>query len=156
MRIESDLESKVLRLQTNLAKVGTVGAEQALRKTAQDTLVIIQRRVQEFGEGVAGTMVSKASRKIDAYSAWHYGNRRRKGLQTSKIDLTYDGDLFRAWQLLSSDHHEARIGFNNERMGERADYLEAYFGEIFAMREDEKLFAIETFKGLIEEHLRGG
>lgn len=154
MRIESEISAKVLRIKADLAGVATVAAEKALRLTANDALAQIQDRVQQMGMGVGGQIISKAAKKIDAYSAGHYRARSKRGLQTGKIDLTFEGDLFRSWQVLSSSSNEATIGFNEERQAEKADYLEAYFGLIFGLTEEEKQFAIDTFNEVIEEYQR--
>lgn len=153
MRIESDLSPRLLRIKADLTGVSTVAAEKALRLTANDALAQVMHRVQQEGRGVAGQIISKASKKIDAYSAGHYKSRSKKGLQTGHIDLTFEGDLFRAWQVLSSNESEATIGFNEDKQADKAGYLEAYFGLIFGLTDDEKEFAVETFKEAIREYL---
>lgn len=153
MRIESEISSRVLRIKADAERIGYEGTEKVLRITALDAVAQIIHRIQQLGRGARGGLISGAVKKIGAYSARHGKARQAKGRQTGYIDLTFDGNLINNFNLIGSDGHQATIGFTDERQSEIAGYLEAYFGEIFALSEQEQDFAIQTFNEEIDKYI---
>lgn len=110
--------------------------EKALRVAALDAVAIVQDRVQQAGDGTKNHLLTRSLTGNGIYSKSWMSARRGKGLQVAKVDLTFDGDLWLNWQLLSSDTKTAEIGFMSDRVADIAGYLEDYYGdEIFALRE---------------------
>lgn len=150
MRIESNLSEKVLRI-TGLLQNQDIPTEKALRMAANDALALVQTRIQQQGQGTSGKLTSKAVTKLGAYSkGWGY-NRSKNGRQTGFIDWTFDGDLFRAWQVLKSDNKEAKIGFNDSSMSDRSGWLEAMHGKAFGLTQQEGQLVFQSF---MEEYKR--
>ena len=137
MRIESNLRGVVLGLIEEL-QGDDVQKEQVLRTAGHDVLAMVQTRVQQNGMGVDGRLNTKSGKRNGSYS-YYYGEKRQKaGRQNAIVDLTFDGDLWRSWQVVRSSSKEVEIGFIDERQGDIASYNEAYFGSIFGLTDDEQ------------------
>jgi hypothetical protein len=110
--------------------------EKDLRKIALNTIAVISERVQNQGKKTDNTRIrTKAEKKTGAYSKY-YGKKRQKKYQTSIIDLTVTGDLFRGLTAAPLNKNEWVVGFN-DKQGEKADGLEEYFGTIFQLSDKE-------------------
>lgn len=144
----------LLRLQNNLNNIAIVTTEKALRIAGLDAEVLVRDRVQQSGDSTVGRMRTKSLTGNGIYSKFHYLQRQKKGLQNSFVDLTFNGDLWLSWRLLYSDNKVAEIGFNNQTQGDKATYLEDYYGEIFGLTNDERNTVIETFKEEINQDLK--
>ncbi len=144
MRIESNLDTTVMRI-VNVISDKT-HTEKALREAALNALALVPNRVQQYGQGTEGPLRTKSKRTFGAYS-WPYGKiREMRGFQTSHIDWTVDGDLWRSWQVLKSDSVEALIGFDDSEMAKRAGYVEELNGKALGLTEEEKEVVFDTFK----------
>lgn len=151
MRIESNLSEKVLRI-TGLLQNQDVPTEKALRMAADDALALVQTRIQQQGQGVSGKLTSKAATRFGAYSRYWGRTRDMKGRQTGWIDWTFDGNLFRAWQVLKSDGKEALIGFNDPAMSDLSGWLEDMHGKAFALTDQEAQLVTKSFTEAYKEY----
>lgn len=114
------------------------------RIAAFDALALVSQRIQNKGMGTNGRITSKASPKKGAYSK-AYGNKRaKKGFQTSYIDLTVTGDLmdrgfsvFRVPEGWGAGFSSTPGGAGVPSPADKSEYLEAYFGELFSLNNEE-------------------
>lgn len=144
MRIESNLSEKIVKI-VGILNNDTVAQEKALRVAALDAVALVQSRIQQDGKGVNGQLSSKAKTRFGAYSSTWGKTRSMMGRQTGFIDWTFDGNLFRAWQLLSISGYEALIGFNDSTKAELAEWLEAKHGQAFALTDAEQSIVAQSF-----------
>lgn len=143
IKLETNLKEVVLRLSNHLT-ISNAEQEKALRAGALDAIALVQSRVQQHGRGTEGQLVSKSKERAGAYSKKYGKVRQEGGFQTSFVDLTYHGDLWRNWQILSSSPTEVGIGFmagnsGNTQANDLAEYLENYYGSIFGLTEEEQM-----------------
>ncbi len=150
MKIESNLGTTLLQLKAEFQTGLPIATEKALRMAGMDAVVLVADRIQQKGNSIGGRMTTKSKKPDGVYSKYHKKARDKKNLQTSHVDLTFSGDLMRNWQLLSSDTKSAEIGFMNDSEADKAQYLEDYYGQIFALTKDEENTVIETFNSEIE------
>jgi len=153
-RIESNMNQVLQSLIIKLDDGFPIETEKALRLAGNDALAMVQDRVQQRGEGVSGRIQSKSSTKYGAYSKYYGKYRDAKGRQTGFIDFTFNGDLWRAWQIINSTPTMVEIGFNQSEQSDKAEYLEAYFGTVFALNTDEEQKVLSTFESEFENELR--
>jgi len=154
MKIESNMNDVLLRLNTNLQNIPIVTTEKALRISGLDAVALVQNRVQHRGESLSGKMRTKAQKTFGSYSKGWGGYRNSKGFQTGIIDWTLDGDLWRSWKLLYSDNKVAEIGFDNETQGDKASYLEDYFGDTIGLTTEERNLVIESFTEEVNKDIK--
>lgn len=152
MKIESNVGTSLIHLIGEFKNTLPIEIEKALRMAGLDAVVLVADRVQQKGESVSGKMVTKSSKSDGVYSKGHKKARNKKNLQTGHVDLTYDGDLMRDWQLLKSDSKSSEIGFISDTQSDKAEYLEAYYGDIFKLKANEEDAVIETFNSEIENN----
>ena len=154
MKIESNMNEVLLRLNTNLQNIPIVTTEKALRVTAHVGVVLVQDRVQQRGESLSGKMRTKSQKTFGSYSKGWGGYRNKKGFQTGFVDWTFDGVLWREWDVLYSDNKVAEIGFKNETEGNKARYLEDYFGATIGFKTDERETLFETFEDEFKKDIK--
>lgn len=150
MKIESNLGTTLLSIRNSFVNELPIVTEKALRMAANDGLVLIQDRVQQRGESLSGRMQTKSNKRFGSYSKQWGGFRNKKGYQTSFIDWTVDGDLWRSWQVLYSDSKIAEIGFMDDKQADIARYLEDYFGKTIGFTKEEEEIVVQTFNSEIE------
>lgn len=152
MRIESNIGTTLLSIKNSLVNDLPIATEKALRLACLDAGVIVQDRVQRFGDGTKKHLQTRSIRSFGVYSLGHQKSRDKKGLQTGIVDLTFNGDLWRAWQLLKSDTNSAEFGFLDDSQADKASYHEDYYGDvIYALREgDEEEQVLKTFNSEFE------
>jgi len=153
-RIESNMNQVLQSLIIKLDDGFPIETEKALRKAADDALGYVLDRVQQRGEGVNDRIQTKASKRYGAYSKYYGKYRDNKGRQTSFIDFTFNGDLWNSWQIINSTPTMVEIGFNQSKQSDKAEYLEAYFGSVFALNNDEEQKVLATFEDEFENQLR--
>jgi len=153
-RIESNMNQVLQSLIIKLDDGFLIETEKALRLAGNDALAMVQDRVQQRGEGISGRIQTKASKRYGAYSKYYGKYRDNNGRQTSFIDFTFSGDLWRAWQIINSTPIMVEIGFNQSEQSDKAEYLEAYFGTVFALNNDEEQKVLATFESEFEKELR--
>ncbi len=154
IRIESDFEGQILKVLTAIETLDTVATEKALRVAGHDAAVLVADRVQQKGNSVSGKMRTKSKYADGVYSKGHKKARSKANLQTGFVDLTFSGDMMRSWQLIGSDSKTADVGFISDSEGQKAEYLEDYYGSIFELRKDEQEIVHETFDNEIEKHFQ--
>ena len=152
MKIESNLGTTLLSLRNAFVNELPIATEKALRMAGMDAVVLVADRIQQKGNSVGGRMTTKSKKPDGVYSKGHKKARNKRNLQTVHVDLTYSGDLMRNWQLLSSDTKSAEIGFMNDSEADKAQYLEDYYGEIFALTKEEETIVTETFNSELESN----
>lgn len=113
--------------------------EKQLRTIALNTVAMLKNRIQNDGEKTDGSKIkTKAKKKTGAYSQVYGKKRQKSGYQTQIIDLTVTGDLMdRGLTAAPTGVNEWSVGFTNDIEGDKADYLEQYFGTIFHLSEEE-------------------
>lgn len=153
-RIESNMNQVLQSLIIKLDDGFSIETEKALRMAGNDALAMVQDRVQQRGDGVNGKIQTKASKRYGAYSKYYGKHRDSKGRQTGFIDFTFNGDLWRSWQILNSTPTMVEIGFNQSSQSDKAEYLEAYFGSVFALNNEEEQKVLSTFEDEFENELR--
>lgn len=150
MRIESNLGPTIVKVIGLLDEL-PIHTEQALRLAAMDALALVQNRIEQKGQGINGNLTSKAAKKYGSYSRGWGVKRSKAGRQANYIDWNFNGDLWRAWQVLSVGTKEALIGFTDGEINAIADYLEDMHGEAFGLTEQEKEMVLETIKEYINK-----
>lgn len=146
LRVESNMTNVLQSLIIQLDEGFPIQTEKALRKVGDDAKAYVQDRVQQRGDGVNGRIQTKAQKTFGAYSKGWGKHRDTKGRQTSHIDLTFSGELWLSWQTLSSSPKMTEIGFAQSEQGDKAEYLEAYFGPIFSLTKEEETEVLATFE----------
>lgn len=148
--IDSDLGPQLLKLLNAIERLPDVTIKNALTMVGEDAKVLVQKRVQIDGESTNSKMVTNSSKRIGVYSKGHYLAKQKKNLLTSHVDLTFNGDLWLSWQTLNVTNEMVEIGFNKSNQGDKADYLEAYYGLIFELNKEEEEIIFETFESEIK------
>lgn len=103
-------------------------ADTVMRAAAIVVAGEIKRRIENEGKNSAGSqMKSKAKEKYGAYSRSWGEVRASKGFQTSIIDLSFTGDMWKAWLPVPTergwgatfvDADQLKVaGYNEERFG---------------------------------------
>lgn len=120
--------------------------ERALRIGVYDAVALVSSRIQQEGQTADGsTMHNKGTYgQIGAYGIRHGTARKKKGLQTDHVDLTYTGDLMRAFQVLDVSQTEASAGFLSKREADKAKKMEDYYGDIFGLSDVEQTNVADT------------
>jgi hypothetical protein len=154
LRIESNMNQVLQSLIIKLDDGFSIETERALRMAGNDALAMVQDRVQQRGDGVNGKIQTKSPKRFGAYSKYYGKHRDTKGRQTGFIDFTFNGDLWRSWQILNSTPTMVEIGFNQSNQSDKAEYLEAYFGPVFALNNQEEQKVLATFEDEFEKELR--
>ncbi len=122
MKIESNLASVMQNIQIDLTSLKD--ADKLFRQAAFDSVALISDRVQQDGLKTNET-------PIKSFYSLAYGKKRRKeGLQTQYVDLTFDGDMMDDFTAAQSGN-EYHAGFRSEKQGQKADWNEQRFGTIF-------------------------
>lgn len=139
----SDLRRDILRTDQNL--------EQNSRRAAVDAVALVTNRIQQRGEGSDGQRLqTKALLRSGAYSRQHARNRSGRGRRTDQMDFTDTGDLMRGFGVIGVAPGLATTGFLSDEQADKAEYLEAYFGDSFYLSDSEQGIIAE---GLVESIL---
>jgi hypothetical protein len=135
---DSNAEEVFNRLLT-VTRKAEAGLGTNLKIAAHDALALIANRVQQGGQNANGArMVTKSRLRSGAYSKRYSERRSARGRQTNIMDLTMDGDLFRAWQVLDMQPKEVTVGFISDEQAQKAEGLEAQQGPIFQLSTSEQ------------------
>lgn len=153
-KVESNLSSSALRVIGNVKKA-EANISLHLLEAASDGMALVSNRIQQQGRNTAGqTMRTKSPRSAGAYSRAYEQYRRMKGRQTSKVDFTMEGDLFRNYNIIRSTAREVVVGFLDMGMAEIAGYLEAYFGAAWFLSNAEERFIYQKLTQQILDDLQ--
>ncbi|ARK13035.1 hypothetical protein A6C57_23350 [Fibrella sp. ES10-3-2-2] len=137
-KIESNAESVLLRLMSRITGA-EADLQENLSEAAHDGLALIAHRIQQDGKGQNGQVLrTKASKRLGSYSAYYGKKRSAAGRQVDKVDATNTGSMFGDWQVLSSEPRKATGGFTTPESADKAEYLEAYYGPMFGLSEQER------------------
>ncbi|UHG93229.1 hypothetical protein [Spirosoma oryzicola] len=110
-----------------------------LRRAGIDSAALIVYRIQIKGEGSENQrLLSKAKLRVGAYSKGWAKDRTSRGRQIDHVDFTDKGDLMRSFVVLEVTDKLVTVGFLNDEQADKAEYLEAYFGEAFYLSPDEQ------------------
>ncbi|OZI09174.1 hypothetical protein BWI93_05355 [Siphonobacter sp. BAB-5385] len=115
-----------------------------LTQSALDHVAVVKWRIQQKGQGTDGqSLITKATKRLGAYSKYYGRNRAKRGRQTERVDFTDSGDLMRSFQVLPPEVQVdgsvlVQAGFTDDSQGKIAGYLEEYFGDSFYPTEGEK------------------
>ena len=129
--------------------------ENNLRKSGVEVVAIIADRVQQKGEGTDGRLATRAAKRNGAYQQAYALRRAKMGRQTSYVDLTLEGDLFREWDVLATSPTEVIVGFRSSRQAQIAQKLEEQYDEpIFNTKTAEQDFVLEGLANRIRDDLK--
>ena len=129
--------------------------EENLRKAGVEVVAIIADRVQQHGEGTDGRLATKAAKRTGAYQQAYALRRAKMGRQTTYVDLTLHGDMFREWDVLSTSPTEVVVGFRSSRQAQIAQGLEEEYNEpIFNTKQSEQDFVTEGLTDRILDDLK--
>lgn len=104
--------------------------DQVVRIAALDASVRITNRIQQKG-------LKSNESSIGQYSSSYTKRRNKMGRQTRIIDLTMTGDMFDNFTVAPSGRNEYEVGFRNKESGDKAEWMEARFGIIFSLSDQE-------------------
>jgi len=145
MKIESNLSSVIQDLSFKITSLED--ADKLFRVAAFDSVALISDRVQQDGLKTNETPIKSF------YSVGYAKKRKKKGLQTQFIDLTFSGDMM-------GDFVPAPIiggwaaGFRGGKSSEKADWNEDRFGTIFNLSTDELNVVTKGINDYINAALR--
>lgn len=140
------------RIQASIPRIVDI-VEQSQQVVLQETLGQMLQRIFNRGEDAEGNI-------IGPYSSEAYKQLREdRGLQTTKIDLQFSGDLFRSIDIGTSNNIPV-IGITNSKSADISVYQEIAKGtgsvprKIFTPSEQEKDQAVRVATDFIIENLK--
>lgn len=107
-----------------------VGAKSFMNKTKANAFFSSEKAKNKKNKGDSGWRTIKTEKGFERLKLIEGGYkefRALNGLQTSEVDLTFRGDLFRSVKL---DVKRFAIGFNSILQKAKADYLEKHFKKV--------------------------
>jgi len=107
-----------------------VGAKSFMNKTNANAFFSSEKAKNKKNKGDSGWRTIKTEQGFERLKLIEGGYkefRALNGLQTSEVDLTFRGDLFRSVKL---DVKRFAIGFNSILQKAKADYLEKHFKKV--------------------------
>ena len=107
-----------------------VGAKSFMNKTKANAFFSSEKAKNKKNKGDSGWRTIKTEQGFERLKLIDGGYkefRALNGLQTSEVDLTFRGDLFRSVKL---DVKRFAIGFNSILQKAKADYLEKHFKKV--------------------------
>lgn len=107
-----------------------VGAKSFMNKTKANAFFSSEKAKNKKNKGDSGWRTIKTEQGFERLKLIEGGYkefRALNGLQTSEVDLTFRGDLFRSVKL---DVKRFAIGFNSILQKAKADYLEKHFKKV--------------------------
>jgi hypothetical protein len=137
VRIETNLNEVALSL-TEYLLDDDERSRRALMMGVHDAVGLISMRIQQDGQDAEGDVMTSDSAKTEgAYSKPYARKRKAAGRQIAQVDLTMTGDLMRNFQVIDVSSKEATAGFLASKQGDKAEYLEAYYGPVFGLTKEE-------------------
>lgn len=142
--------------QSNLAEVvqsinikidSLSNADKLLRQAAFDTVALVTDRVQQDGLKANNTPIKSF------YSVAYGKKRRRKGLQTQYVDLTFTGDMLDDF-LPAPLGNVFVVGFKSEKQGQIASFNEERYGLVFNLSSTESGTVIKGILNKINDTLK--
>lgn len=123
-------------------------SDRVFRTACLDTIALITERIQNKGQNSKGS-------SIGTYSKSGAKFRSKSGRQTSKIDLTFTGQMINSLDFERTGEIEYSIGFADKIAADKAEWNEARFGEVFALTDQEVKLIGESLENNIGEATRG-
>lgn len=152
MKIESNLSSVIQNLSFKINSLED--ADKLFRTAAFDSVALISDRVQQSGLKTNETPIrSHAWTSKSFYSKEYAKTRKRKGLQTQFVDLTFSGDMMGEF-IPAPIIGGWAAGFRTQKQGDKADFNEQRFGTIFNLSSDELNIVTKGINDYINATLR--
>lgn len=127
-----------------------IDTDQVVRIGSLDALVRIVDRVQQKGEKTDGSKIGGGK-----YSRGYERVRKKAGKRIDLIDLTFTGDMLTDnFTVAPSGKNEYEVGFRNKESGDKAEWMEARFGEIFSLSQSEEEFNLKAIQEGVNDILR--
>lgn len=141
-KVESNHKEVLQELRLKLESLND--NEPILRTAGLSAVAVVLRRNQQKGQNTDGsTRKTKAAKSSGAYSRPYAKKRKAKGRQTAIVDLTMDGDMLRNFNVVSSSPTEVNVGFLTDKQNDKAEYAEAYYGEMFTLSDAEEKLVVD-------------
>ena len=137
-QLTSNAESVFLNLRKDLLFAES-NLEDNLRRAAVDAVALVSNRIQQTGTGSDGQRLqTRALLRSGAYSKQHAKRRSERGRRTDQMDWTDTGDLMRSFNVIEVTPRLVTAGFLSDEQADKAEYLEAYFGDAFYLSDSEQ------------------
>lgn len=146
-QINGNLEASV-RSSISILQGINIAYQNGLFYAGTEAVKLIKKRVQSSGASADGEVLFTKSRGKDgAYSQRHGTARRFRGLQVSRVDLTFTGEMMRNFGIAYLRNRSVEVGFTSSAQAEKLARLEEYYGaDIMAASDDEETQAIDRFE----------
>lgn len=145
MKYISNLEEIVQGLELSIE--GLKDSDKLLRQAAFDSVALISDRVQQDGLKANETPIQSF------YSVGYAKKRRKKGLQTRYVDLTFSGDLMADF-VPAPEGKDFVAGFRSEKQAQIAEYNELRFGTIFNLSNLEVEIVMKGIDDIVDDSFR--
>lgn len=123
-------------------------ADKLLRQAVLDGVALVTNRIETKGEKSDGSKIG------NSYNEWYAKKRQKLGRQTSFIDLSLTGQMLNNYKLLPYGSTGYAMGFDNAFAGQKADWNEERFGELFIPTKEENDLIIKAVENRIKEILQ--
>jgi hypothetical protein len=106
--------------------------DKVLREAMINGLALVLFRIQQKG-------LNSQEQSLGNYNSWYAKKRENQGLQTKKIDLTYTGQMTQNFKVIPYKDNGYALGFDNAFAGQKAEWNEERFGDIFTPSQNEQM-----------------
>lgn len=127
-----------------VAKSLAVAYETGFYYAGKEAVRLIKNRVQNNGVSADGQVLYTKSRApLGAYGQRHGSARRERGLQVSRVDLTFTGRMFADFGISLLRKDFVQVGFTRQSEAQKMEEMEEYYGtEILTVSDDEEAQAV--------------
>lgn len=119
-----------------------------IRTACLDSIALVTNRIQNRGENSNGGNIGEYSPKYADY-------RSKNGRQTSFVDLTFTGEMVNGIALDKTSENEYVVGFISKEAGDKAEWNEARFGEVFSLTNQEIELVGQAIESNLDAAIRG-
>lgn len=99
----------------------------------------VKDRIQNHGANSDGVMMeTRSAARVGAYSAGYAKHRNALGKQVGRVDLTVTGELTGSFQVIDSQPNSATVGFDSDEQADKGSDMDAYYGDVFYLSDDEE------------------
>lgn len=119
-----------------------------IRTACLDSIALITNRIQNKGKNSSNGQIGEYSPKYAEY-------RAKNGRQTTFVDLTFTGEMVNGLVLDKTSESEYVVGFASKAAGDKADWNEARFGEVFALTKEEIELVGRAVENNLDAAIRG-
>jgi hypothetical protein len=152
IKITSNIGEVIKEIDVTLSQLKDT--DKVLRAAAFDTVAIISDRVQQRGKRAGKELITKSKERTGRYSKYYGRKRIEEGRQVDVIDSTYSGDMMGDFIPAAVGNNEYHVGFRGDKSSSKAEYMEAYFGEIYSLSGEEYKDVSNTIDEAIDEIFR--